>query len=56
MAIRILRLIEYVYEDEEHAAEDRLRWTMTKNTGRMRMRSAVLPFESVEWEEPDGET
>lgn len=47
MALRVLRLIEYVYRDEEVATEDMLRWTVTAAPRRgIVMRSAVLPFEA----------
>lgn len=52
MAVRVLRLIEYVYETDERAADDMARWTHSLNVRQMVMRSAVLPFESVQW---DGE-
>lgn len=55
MGVRVLRILEYVYEDEESAAEDMSRWTHGFNTKvwqpnkKMVMRSSVLPFEAVEW-------
>jgi len=55
--VRVLRLLEYVYIDAETAAKDMAGWThgisigRIPGTDRMRvtMRSAVLPFQSVEW-------
>lgn len=55
MAIRVLRILEYVYDNEETATKDMSRWTHGFNTEAgqpkkgMIMRSAVLPFENVEW-------
>jgi hypothetical protein len=46
MTIRVLRLIEYVYADEQTAADDMARWTVTAKPRNMVMRSAVLPFEA----------
>lgn len=52
MALRFLRLIEYVYANEEVAAVDQARWTVGYHQqGRMTMRSAVIQMEAVEWEE-----
>lgn len=51
MAIKVLRLIEYTYKDEEGYVADRLNWTMSKGTPHMQMRSAVLQPEHVEWYE-----
>lgn len=53
MAIRVLRLIEYVYGNEEVAAEDMARWTVTAAPRRgIVMRSATLPFEAwPDWPE-----
>jgi hypothetical protein len=50
MAIRVLRLIEYVYEDEKTASLDMTNWTHSYHTKMgMTMRSATLPFEAVPW-------
>lgn len=49
MAIRVLRLIEYVYENEDVASKDMARWTAGHRNGSMTMRSTVLPFEAIEW-------
>jgi hypothetical protein len=48
---RILRLLEYVYDDPEEAARDQLRWRLGIEKRGMKMRSAVLPFESVPFTE-----
>lgn len=49
MAIRILRLIEYVYQDEATMAKDMPRWTMGRVNPHMTMRSAILLPEAVQW-------
>lgn len=49
MAIRVLRLIEYVYENEEVAASDMMHWTHSAQRKDMTMRSATMPFEAVQW-------
>lgn len=49
MAIRILRLIEYVYKDEEAMSKDMPRWTMGRNNLDMMMRSAIILPEAVTW-------
>lgn len=49
MAIKVLRLIEYTYRDENVMAEDQLRWTMSHNSSNMKMRSAVLQPEQIDW-------
>lgn len=51
MAIRVLRLIEIVYETPERAEEDMGNWTHNLSLKGLRMRSATLPFEAVEWAE-----
>jgi hypothetical protein len=56
VAIRMLRLLEYVYENEEVAAADMARWTHVVNTGHMTMRSATLQLESVLWGDDSGAT
>lgn len=53
MAIKVLRLIEYTYKDEEKMSEDMLRWTQSYYGSSMTMRSAVLQPEAVEWVEPE---
>lgn len=49
MAIRVLRLLEYVYETPEVAEQDMDRWSQSDDGcwqgGRVRMRSVALPFE-----------
>lgn len=55
MALRVLRILEYQYEDEETAERDMAQWTPTIQTSSMKMRSTTLPFEAIEWEkEQDG--
>lgn len=49
MAIRYLRIIEYVFEDEDTAADNLARMTHTLALPHMTMRSATLPMEAVEW-------
>lgn len=49
MAIRVLRLIEYVYESPERAAVDMANWTAGRQDRTMTMRSAIMPFEVVPW-------
>lgn len=49
MAIKILRLIEYTYFDEDRMQRDMLRWTMSHGDSQMQMRSAVLQPEAVDW-------
>lgn len=50
MAIRVLRLIEYVYDTPEQATADMARWTHNRIVpGVFSMRSAVIPFEVVPW-------
>jgi len=48
MAIRVLRLIEYTYEDMERAERDMANWGMpasgTKSVPGMTIRSAILPL------------
>ena len=51
MAIRVLRLIEYVYKDEKAMADDMTRWTTSQNHKHMTMRSATLLPEAVEWQD-----
>ena len=46
--IRVLRLIEYLYDTPEKAASDRLRWTESLNGGGIQMRSAELPMEVLD--------
>jgi hypothetical protein len=52
--IRILRVLEYVYDTAEVAAADMGRWTQQSPpnwlNGRMRMRSAALPFEALRFD------
>lgn len=55
MGVRVLRIIEYVYADEERAADDMLRWTHSHRDKSMTMKTAVLPMEAVEWTEPETE-
>ena len=49
--VRVLRIIEYVYENPERASEDQARWTVTLPAfvEGMKMRSTVLPFEAIDW-------
>lgn len=49
MAIRYLRIIEYVFEDEDTAADNLARMTHTLALPHVTMRSAMLPMEAVEW-------
>jgi hypothetical protein len=49
MAIRILRVIEYVYENEEVMSRDMLHWTHVHKTESIQMRSATLQPESFPW-------
>lgn len=51
MAIRVLRIIEYIYENAEIASRDIDNWTPNIRNKVMVMRSATLPFEAVKWEE-----
>jgi hypothetical protein len=52
--IRILRVLEYVYDTAEVAADDMGLWTQQSPpnwaNGRMRMRSAALPFETLRFD------
>lgn len=52
--IRVLRVLEYVYDDAVSAEQDMARWTHAAPVGnqRMRMRSATLPFETLPMAEP----
>lgn len=54
--IRVLRVLEYTYDNAEIAALDMGRWTMSipYSTGRMTMKSVTLPFETIEWESEGG--
>ena len=53
--IRVLRLIEYRYEDAETMTSDMARWTIQSPPswmiGRMSMRSVALPamYDPAEW-------
>ena len=53
MTIRVVRILEYLYENDERAAMDMARWTLSvdlpKNgsNGAMRMKSATLPFDAL---------
>lgn len=52
--VRVIRLLEYEYENVEAATEDMARWTISVGTNmnpirHMRMRSATLPIEAIEW-------
>lgn len=49
--IRVVRLIEYTYDNPERMASDMLHWTHTHKDGSMEMRSAVLQPEYLK----DGE-
>lgn len=42
MTVRVLRLIEYTYDSAEKAIEDQGRWTLNRDFGPVRIRSAVL--------------
>jgi hypothetical protein len=55
VGLRILRLLEYEYEDEKRAAEDMARWThsVPPSVKGMKMKSATLPIEFVQWEGGD---
>ena len=47
MAVRILRLLEYVYPDLEAAEQDMARWTLKSPPNNPnRMRSVTLPIET----------
>lgn len=52
MGIRVIRILEYEYENEEVASQDMARWTHSAPAGRtdIRMKSCVLPFDAIEWE------
>lgn len=56
MAVRVLRLIEYVYENEQRMSDDMLRWTHNHKDATMQMRSAVLSPEAVEWVDQEERT
>jgi hypothetical protein len=47
--VKVLRIIEYEYENPERAESDMAMWTHSKVASGMRMRSAVLPFEAINW-------
>lgn len=51
--IRVLRILEYTYDDARIAAQDMSRWThsIPLSTGGMKMRSMTLPFDTIEWED-----
>jgi len=49
--IRVLRILEYIYETPERAASDRLHWRESHRDGGMSMRSATLPMEVVKFVE-----
>lgn len=54
MAVRILRLLEYVYPDAEAAEKDQARWTLKSPPNNPnRMRSVTLPFETLEFVSPE---
>lgn len=46
---RVLRVIEYTYENAEVAEQDMLRWTHGMANARMQMRSATLQFDTIKW-------
>lgn len=50
--IRVLRVLEYIYDDVEKMAEDMARWTSTISVPRMTMRSASMPVDLL-FGEPD---
>lgn len=54
MGIRVIRILEYEYENEQVAAQDMARWTHSAPAGRtdMRMKSCILPFDAIEWKQP----
>lgn len=45
MRIRVIRVLEYEYEDEETYERDRARWTCGANMAHMKMKSAVIPVD-----------
>lgn len=51
--IRVLRLLQYTYDDAEAAALDMRNWTISKSVPGigMVMKSATLPFDVVEDED-----
>lgn len=51
--IRVLRVLEYVYETPEAAEDDMARWTPQVRSNHMTMRSAALPLTVIEWDEWD---
>jgi hypothetical protein len=53
MAIRVLRILEYQYETPERAADDMKRWTHNHWDRTMIMKSAVIPFDLIEWKSPE---
>jgi hypothetical protein len=55
MGIRVIRILEYEYRTTEIAVQDMASWTHTQPKARskdMRMKSAVLPVDHIEWEPP----
>lgn len=55
MAIRVLRLLEYVFEDAETAQRNMDLWTVHFKAPRMTMRSAqITDFNWIEVEVKDG--
>lgn len=57
MAIRILRLLEYIYEDNERAEKDQELWQVpaigTQRHGRMTIKSTILT--DLDFKSPDDE-
>lgn len=49
--IRVLRVLEYVYETPEAAEYDMARWTPKVHNDHMTMKSVTFPFEVIEWDE-----
>ena len=47
--IRVLRIIEYVYDTPEVAERDMASWTHSLSMPNMRFKSATIPFETSEF-------
>lgn len=57
MPLRVLRILEYIYEDAEQMARDMSHWGIgangVRNTGYVTIRSATMPFEWMKEEVAD---
>lgn len=54
--VRVIRILEYTYKNEQAYLNDRARWTHGHTAGHMAMKSAILPVDLLQEFDTDLDT